>query len=190
MNQVGEINNGYRDRLCQFCKLYEELEIEFLEFEKIVPYSTEAENTYSPKLRPILQTACTDIEGVLKFLIEFLKKKPKQKNFMDMFKQLNSKNMLSIQKVSHRESRCIFTPFELGCNRYAPFWWRAYNKTKHELPEGAKCATIENTINALGALLILLHTSRILIESDDPNLILDCNNWTDNENSQLENILE
>jgi hypothetical protein len=81
MNHVGEIRNGYRDRLYQFCKLYAELEIEFLEFEKIVPYSTEAENTYSPKLRPILQTACTDIEGVLKFLIEFLKKNQNKKTF-------------------------------------------------------------------------------------------------------------
>jgi hypothetical protein len=100
-----------------------------------------------------------------------------------MFIESNSKNMLSIRKVSHRKSRRIFTPFELGCNRHVPYWWRAYNKTKHELPEGAKCATIENTINALGALLILLHTSRILIEFDDSNLILDCNNWTDNEKS-------
>src|SRR5690349_21841060 len=98
MKRVGAIRNGHRDKLYQFCKLYAESETEFLEFEKIVPYSIKAAETYSPTLRPILQTVCTDIEGVLKFLTKFLKLEPEQEKFEYMFKELNSKNMLSKQK--------------------------------------------------------------------------------------------
>lgn len=181
MKLAGVARNGHRNKLYQFCKLYEESEMEFLEFEKIVLYSIKTANTYSPKLRPILQTVCTDIEGVLKFLTETLKLKPKQRHFEFMFKELNSKNMLTIQKVSHRERLCTFAPFTF--NTKVASWWTAYNNTKHNLPDGANHATIENTINALAALLILLHTSRILIEFDDFDWILDSNNWRDNEKS-------
>jgi hypothetical protein len=152
-----------------------------LEFEKIVPYNVDTANTYSPKLRPILQTVCTDIEGVLKFLTNLLKLTPIQEKFEFMFKELNSKQMLTIQKVSHRQSLITFGPFTF--NTKVPPWWTAYNNTKHQLPDGAKFATIGNTLNALAALLILLHTSRILIEFDDIDWILDSNNWWDNEES-------
>jgi hypothetical protein len=175
---------GHRNKLYQFCKLYAESEIEFLEFEKTVPYSIDTARTYSPKLRPILQTVCTDIEGILKFLTRFLKLKPAQEKLEFMFKELNSKNMLSIQKVSHRECLITLTPFTFTTK--VPPWWTAYNQTKHNLPDGVKCATMGNTINALGALLILLQTSRILIELDDNNWIMDSNNWNDNEKSFYE----
>ena len=98
-----------------------------------------------------------------------------------MFKELNSKNMLAIQKVSHRESLRVFAPFTFKTN--VPSWCTAYNQTKHNLPDGANSATIGNTINALSALLILHHTSRILIDFNDPTWILDSNNWRDTEKS-------
>jgi hypothetical protein len=98
MKRVGAARDAHRNKLYQFCKLYADSEIEFLEFEKIVPHSIKTDDTYSPKLRPILQTVCTDIDGVLKFLTEFLKLKPRQKKFEFMFKELNSKNMLTFRR--------------------------------------------------------------------------------------------
>jgi hypothetical protein len=45
MRRMGITRNGYRNKLYQFCKIYAELELEFLEFERIVPYSSRTANT-------------------------------------------------------------------------------------------------------------------------------------------------
>jgi len=89
--------------------------------------------------------------------------------------------LFSIQNVSHRKSLSIFTPFKFSTR--LPSWWTSYNETKHNLPDGANFATLGKTLEALGALVILLHTSRILTEFDDSDWILDSNNWNDNEKS-------
>jgi hypothetical protein len=47
-----------------------------------------------------------------------------------------------------------FNPWENWANNRNPDWWRAYNKVKHERDTHFSKATLQNALNALGALLI------------------------------------
>ena len=47
-----------------------------------------------------------------------------------------------------------FNPWENWSGHQHPDWWRAYNKVKHERDAHFSKATLQNGLNALGALLI------------------------------------
>ena len=44
---------------------------------------------------------------------------------------------------------------ECGSHETMPKWWKAYNKSKHNLPEGYEEGNIENTYLALAGLYLL-----------------------------------
>ncbi|MGI0012391.1 MAG: hypothetical protein ACREBU_02955 [Nitrososphaera sp.] len=69
-------------------------------------------------------------------------------------------------------------PFQELRKQDVPSWWTGYNATKHRLPEGMSRATYANTMNALAALVILLHISYSSILISDARKMLDSRNWT------------
>ena len=50
-----------------------------------------------------------------------------------------------------------FKPWSNWAGEHNPLWWRSYNNVKHERDAHFGEATLKNSLNALGALLILIY---------------------------------
>jgi hypothetical protein len=50
-----------------------------------------------------------------------------------------------------------FKPWSNWAGQQNPLWWRSYNNVKHERDAHFGEATLKNSLNALGALLILIY---------------------------------
>lgn len=73
---------------------YQDLEAHFLSFNRVVPYSNNSDNVYSPRLYNILQAACPQIISMLHHITQLvgLHSSRKQRSFPFYFKLLNSNN--------------------------------------------------------------------------------------------------
>lgn len=81
--------------------------------------------------------------------------KYKKRKFPEYYNLLNENNILSIQSVFIPKTNQTYFPFMQWHKRETPFWWKGYNDTKHDLPNGLKEGNIKNTINALAGLYAL-----------------------------------
>ena len=78
-----------------------------------------------------------------------------------------------------------YYPFRIEDGKETPFWWRAYNETKHDLPQGYKKGNLENTIFALTGVYALhcMASYAKLIGKD----ILENLNWNEEDAMNLTN---
>lgn len=137
-------------------KMYLESERQFLEFNNIVPYIGNGDSVYSPRLVTMLQGIGSQIDGMLKIISDIVSIQPERQTFPSYIEALNRSEMLSKQHILLRDntSELIF-PFCMIPDGDNLAWWKAYNDTKHGLPEGAYSGKYGNVINALAALAIL-----------------------------------
>ncbi len=147
------------ERTLAMQRLYAESEREFSEFTDIIPITANPPELYSPRLWGVLQSVGSQIDGMLKLLVEEFNLRVNSSKFPAECKALNSRGMLSAQKITIQDKLEPFNPFE----ETSPGWWDGYNATKHALPNGMYQATLRNTIQALGALFILNHIGNILL---------------------------
>jgi len=133
---------------------YIETEKQFLDFIRIIPLDNN-QNTYSPLLYNILQSSCGQVENLLRMICDKAGLQYTEKNFPSYHSQLNSKKMLEKQTVLLLKTKKKYNPFMIDQGFITPFWWRGYNDTKHDLPNGLKQGNLENTINALSSVYIL-----------------------------------
>jgi len=184
----------FRDKILLMEDLYWDTERQFLEFAAIIPYDHNPDDVYSPRLVSILRSAGSQIDGLLKIITERLGLTPASNKYPAYYECLNQGGMLQCQKVTPVRTLKPFKPF----TDKNPPWWKAYNDTKHGLPEGAYAATLVNTLQALGALYVLHHIGRLLLfqevpgtgisqQSDFPASLLKAENWYDFEEEFREN---
>ena len=157
------------DKLLLFEEYYNYLESSFTDVVRIIPLENNPE-TFSPRLYEILHSVCSQIEGVLKLMCNEMC--IKYTNFPKTYKKLNRGKAISKQEMvlrsrpkwkSIRPFQCDFAchcrtnddEHPCGQNDKTPKWWDAYNTSKHDLPEGYKMGTIENTYLALASLYAL-----------------------------------
>ena len=126
-------------------------ERKLIELSWIIPLDNDP-RTYSPELYSILQSSCGQVENMLRMLCEICELQYSKKNFPEYYKLLNSTDLLKQQWIYNKKTRNTCYPLEIECGYDSPYWWRGYNGTKHNLPEGLREGNIENTVNALGAL--------------------------------------
>ena len=136
---------------------YYEEELQFLEFNRLIPIKDNSPDTSSIRLYGILQSTCGQVENMMKILcdrlkIEIEKNQPK---FPDLFDPLNKEGMLSDQIIYSIKKDNVLSPFLISHGDFAPKWWMDYNNTKHDLPEGFKKGNINNTVFSLAALYSL-----------------------------------
>ncbi|MBS3926528.1 MAG: hypothetical protein KGZ34_07570 [Nitrosarchaeum sp.] len=132
--------------------IYFATERKLIELSWIIPLDNNPV-TYSPELYSILQSSCGQVENMLRMLCEICKLPFSDKKFPEYYKLLdNSTNLLKRQWIYNKKTRETFHPLEIEDGCVSPSWWRGYNGTKHNLPEGLTKGNIENTVNALGAL--------------------------------------
>ena len=171
------LNYGLQDYSNEMKKIYLDTERQFLEFTYVVPID-ENQKLYSPRLYSLLQFTCSQIDSLMKNIVDELQLKLARKNsFKNLFCSLNWCGMLNLQSVFFYEIEKEIQPFRGNFNLE---WWIAYNKTKHGLPSGMKKATMKNVISALAGAYILngiVHTLSYAYASKNKLSILDNKNW-------------
>lgn len=147
---------------------YYEIEKQFSELIRIIPLDNN-ESTYSPNLYTILQMSCGQIESLMRMIcdeisIDYKKhlKQNQKPNFPTYYKSINEDKVLSnyytrfkkimIGPLSDIWHQSALYPLSVEDSQETPFWWRAYNNTKHNLPDGYKQGNLKNTFYALAAL--------------------------------------
>ena len=169
-----------KEKLARFQEYYRYLESSFVNTLQIIPLHNEP-NTFSPRLYEILQSTCSQIDGIITIMYEeyianmheeHIKKSQITASYM--YGVLNQDDVFNIQEIvirPHPDWKAI-RPFT--CNfkctlresddahthkndAKMPKWWSAYNDSKHKLPEGYSQGNLENTCLALAGLHIL-HT--------------------------------
>lgn len=150
----------------KFWSFYINLEEEFLEIEKIIPYDKINKNTFSYKFMGLLLSICAEIDFTFKMFIESKDDSFSRRNFDDYERFVENyyhdfKNSeVKGYKNRFRDLRC--KPFKYWRCGDAPKWWQVYNKIKHnrikikeDENEWYLYANQKNVLKALGALFIL-----------------------------------
>ena len=133
---------------------YYDLEHQLVELSRIIPFDN-PDNTYSPRLYQILQSACGQIENIMRLFCQYAKLKPTGNNFPAYFEQVNQDKILFYQQVDVKKIKDPIPPFKINKKDHPPFWWTQYNSTKHKLPDGFKSGNLKNTIYAMAGLYSL-----------------------------------
>ena len=159
------------DKLSKFEEYYHYLESSFIDITGIIPLEN-TPGTFSPRLYEILQSVCSQVDGILKLMYgEYIS--TSKKTATAMYKALNHEDVISCRVLVYKnrpdwkeirpflcDFGCAFRdkdadPHENGPHDKMPKWWKAYNESKHDLPEGYKAGNIENTYLALAGLYVL-----------------------------------
>ena len=169
-------NPNFYNTWTQMLAAYDEEELQFLEFNRLVPISGNSPETFSIRLYDILQSTCGQVESMMRIICDRLDLEyPKHPKFPDLFNTLNKDGLLREQIINSIKGNDAFWPWELH-NDYVPKWWKEYNDTKHNLPDGFKSGNIGNTIRALAA-LYSLHCIAYYIHLDIDHSVLKLENW-------------
>lgn len=135
-------------------KFYFYTEKQYKEFIDIIPLGNSA-TTHSPILYNVLQSSCGQIENLMRLLCDKFQLSYSEKNFPIYYKLLNEDGVLERQHITLSKNSGVLIPFQLEPNFMTPKWWRGYNETKHDLPDGLRAGNLGNVTNALGALYAL-----------------------------------
>jgi len=140
---------GFQEDIRIMRESYYELERRFIEINRIIPFDNSGD-TYSPRLYDILQTTCGQVENMLRLICDEMQS-PCGNNpgFPKYYETLNSTGILERQIIDYFSSSLTCKPFFVEPDQKSPFWWRSYNKTKHNLPQGYKEGNLTNTVFAL-----------------------------------------
>ena len=136
---------------------YISLEKDHENISRYIEFSSANETTYSIELAKLLMAASSEIDVVLKMLCSILQSRTQNIDeyrdcIQNRLQDLISEEIL-IDRFSMRMKPWINWANHGSLN---PDWWRSYNKVKHERNLNYPAANLKNTINAVGALLIVL----------------------------------
>ena len=159
------------DKLFKFEEYYHYLESSFVDITGIIPLENDPD-TFSPRLYEILQSACSQVDGIIQLMHEEYIP-VRKKCTAARYEALNQGGVISCQMLVYksrpdwkyiRPFSCDFEcasrnerddPHGDGPHDKMPKWWDAYNDSKHELPEGYKAGSIRNAYLALAGLYVL-----------------------------------
>jgi hypothetical protein len=119
-------------------------------------------NVFSIELAHLLFAAASEVDVVAKSICKIVAPSAKREN-IDHYRSVLNKpsgvptcfKPLSKIPVSVPRYGLAFKPWENWCEDKNPDWWRSYNNVKHERNKHFQEATLQNALNALGALLTL-----------------------------------
>lgn len=122
---------------------------------RYIEFSNENLGTYSIELTHILLSASSEIDVIMKQLCTLLDSSQTTKN-IDQYK-----NIIQAQLQSFiNEEVCIdryglsYRPWDNWNGTQNPNWWKSYNNVKHQRNDHFNEANLQNTINAVGALML------------------------------------
>lgn len=113
-------------------------------------------SVFSVELAHLLFAAASEVDVVAKLICEQVSPAAPRENINDYKATLlpNFPNLPDVEVFVPRYG-LSFRPWTHWSGAQNPIWWRSYNKVKHERDEHFNQATLKNSLNALGALLLL-----------------------------------
>jgi hypothetical protein len=123
---------------------------------------------FSIELAHLLFAAASEVDVLAKCICEIIKPKAIRRNMnMDDYRRVfNDAAKLPLRDAGHIPNLAkteVFiprygirlTPWDNWAKEANPNWWRSYNHVKHERNRYFQEATLQNALNALGALLVM-----------------------------------
>ena len=112
--------------------------------------------TYSIELAHILLSASSEVDVIMKQLCALVD--TTETDNINEYKAVIQKHISSIinEEILIERFGLLFKPLENWKGTTNPDWWKGYNKVKHERNEHYHEANLQNTINAVGALLLVV----------------------------------
>ena len=112
-------------------------------------------NTYSIELTHILLSASSEVDVIIKQLCELIAPASPREN-INQYKVIIQQNLNSFinEEISINRFGLKYKPWINWNGAQNPDWWRSYNNVKHQRNNFFSEANLQNTINAVGALLI------------------------------------
>lgn len=115
-------------------------------------------SVYSIELVHLLFAAASEVDVVAKLLCEQIDPAASPSNINE-YKAVLLPALPDLPQADVFVPRygLSFKPWSNWAGQQNPLWWRSYNKVKHERDAHFSKATLKNSLNALGALLILIY---------------------------------
>ncbi|PNH91937.1 hypothetical protein [Vibrio diazotrophicus] len=138
------------------------LEKDFINLQNYIEIDEKNFNTFSLELAKLLQTACAEIESVLRLLCRQLDSESPfsdsgdKNGEMKKYKKLINRHLSGFfqAEVSLPHLEQSIKPWENWSNANPPDWWSSYNSVKHHRHSEFHQANLENVIYALSGLLL------------------------------------
>lgn len=110
---------------------------------------------YSIELAHILLSASSEIDVIMKQICAYLSPSDDANNIND-YRRIIKSNLPDLVNesifIERYSLNCV--PWENWNTETNPNWWRSYNNVKHHRDQHFQEANLQNTINAVGALLV------------------------------------
>jgi hypothetical protein len=131
-------------------------------------------STYSIELAHLLFAAASEVDVIAKLLCELLSPQSPRNNINEYTAILRpALPELPSAEVFVPRYGLSFRPWSTWHGAQNHLWWHAYNKVKHQRDTHFAQATLRNSLNALGGLLVLTHEYYSRKLSADPSRPLD-----------------
>ena len=123
---------------------------------RYVEFSNENFSTYSIELAHLLFAAASEVDVLAKLLCNLFDANSNRKN-IDQYRELLMQKYPNLPDVEISIPRygLTFRPWLNWKNETNPIWWKGYNNVKHKRNAYFHEATLKNTLNTMGALLIM-----------------------------------
>jgi len=140
------------DDISEMLEAYYQTEHQLIELNRIISVDNKPE-TFSPRLYSMLGDSCNQVENMIRLICDQLGLSYPTNNayFSDFYEKLNQTGILRMQAIDLLIGTKVYFPFSIENGKKTPSWWRSYNDTKHNLPEGYKQGNLHNTLCALSA---------------------------------------
>jgi len=133
------------------------IESDLEKLSRYIEFSEDNLNTYSIELAQILLTAASEVDVLLKDILTLMEV-PLERNNMYCYRNAIVEHLPGMiqERVYVGRSSLIFQPWDNLLDDKAPFWWEGYNSVKHHRNQFFPNANLQNTLNAVGGLLIVV----------------------------------
>ena len=127
-------------------------------------------NTFSIELTKLLLSSASEIDVVLKLICTSIKPGPQYSN-IDDYAEIISENLPEFlnESVLFVRTSIILEPWKNWSKGNSPYWWKSYNKVKHERSSHYKMSNLENALNSVAALMISVFYLQKLEMGNPPN---------------------
>ena len=159
------------------------IESDLINLTRFIEFNNDNLKTYSIELAHILLSASSEIDAILKQIC-YLIDKNKTANNINEYQEIIKANLpeFTNEKIRINRYGIEFTPWEKWNEGLNPTWWKSHNNVKHQRNEYFNQANLENTLGAVGALLITVtYYYQIVFENQykEKKIIIDLNKTTE-----------
>lgn len=126
------------------------LEGDVINLSRYIEFCQDNYKTYSVELARVLMAATQECDVLLKQICA--DGSEKEHEYRSVIPKIYSN--ISSQTIDIPRFNLQFSPFLNWGNSQTPNWWTANNKVKHERHNRFELASLENTLNAVSALLL------------------------------------